>query len=135
MGKINGRINEKGVTLVEVLASLALLSIIVLLVSSTQLFAQKQFNIQSNEVNIQSNERLALKIVTQEIRKAKTVTVNQTNELTINGTDVYKLQNKNLLKNNSPIVSDISTFTVTKQGNQLTIQIGNLPETNIYMRE
>lgn len=88
--------NEKGITLIELLAALALVSMVILLASSVQLFGQKQVNNQTNEIQNQSNVRLALNIVTKEIRKASNVSVTN-NVLTINNTDIYKLEN-NILK-------------------------------------
>lgn len=69
---------------------------VILLASSVQLFGQKQVNNQTNEIQNQSNVRLALNIVTKEIRKASNVSVTN-NVLTINNTDIYKLEN-NILK-------------------------------------
>ncbi|MDR4889121.1 prepilin-type N-terminal cleavage/methylation domain-containing protein [Fredinandcohnia sp. QZ13] len=126
---------EKGVTLVELLAAISLLSIILLLASSVHLFGQKQMNTQKNEVQIQSQERLASSLITKEIRKAATVEINNPNELTINGTDVYKHEGTIITKNNEEIITNINGFKVSMNGNQVILKIGELPETTIYIRE
>ncbi|MEH7223078.1 prepilin-type N-terminal cleavage/methylation domain-containing protein [Bacillus sp. JJ1566] len=126
---------EKGVTLIELLAAISLLSIILLLASSVHLFGQKQMNSQTIEVQTQSQERLAANLITKEIRKAKTVEVNNPNELTINGTDVYKLDGTIIEKNNKELITNIDAFNVSKNGNQVILKIGELPETTIYIRE
>ncbi|MFS0822524.1 prepilin-type N-terminal cleavage/methylation domain-containing protein [Bacillus sp. 1P02SD] len=126
---------EKGVTLVELLAAISLLSIILLLASSVHLFGQKQMITQKNEVQIQSHERLAANLITKEIRKADTVKVNNPNELTINGSDVYKLEGTTIEKNNEEFMTNINGFNVSKNGNQVILKIGALPETTIYIRE
>ncbi|THE15290.1 prepilin-type N-terminal cleavage/methylation domain-containing protein [Bacillus timonensis] len=126
---------EKGVTLVELLAAISLLSIILLLASSVHLFGQKQMNTQKNEVQIQSQERLAANLITKEIRKADSVKVNNPNELTINGSDVYKLEGTTIEKNNEEFMTNINGFNVSKNGNQVILKIGDLPETTIYIRE
>ncbi|RFB17695.1 prepilin-type N-terminal cleavage/methylation domain-containing protein [Bacillus sp. HNG] len=126
---------EKGVTLVELLAAISLLSIILLLASSVHLFGQKQMNTQKNEVQIQSQERLASSLITKEIRKAATVEINNPNELTINGTDVYKHEGTIITKNNEEFITNINGFTVSMNGNQVILKIGELPETTIYIRE
>nr|WP_309099760.1 prepilin-type N-terminal cleavage/methylation domain-containing protein [Fredinandcohnia onubensis] len=127
--------SERGVTLVELLAAISLLSIVLLLASSVHLFGQKQMNSQSNEVQIQSQERLAANLITKEIRKAKTVEVINPNQLTINDTDTYKLEGTTIKKNNEEFMTKINGFSVSMDGNQVSLKIGNLPETIIYIRE
>lgn len=127
--------NEKGVTLIELLAALSLLSMIILLASSIHIFVQKQMNSQTKEIQTQSDERLAINIITKEIRKARTVEIKTPNELTINGTTVYRLDGTTLKRNNDPCISNINYFTVSKTGNQIKLKIGSLPETTIYLRE
>ncbi|WP_423799231.1 prepilin-type N-terminal cleavage/methylation domain-containing protein [Neobacillus sp. SAB-20_R2A] len=132
--KIKGN-REQGFTLIEVMAGLTLLSIVLLLANSVDLFGQKQMNVQTTEIQSQSDDRLAMKLITKEIRKAQTVEVNNLNELTIDSVDVYKLNGTTLLKNSEAFISNISKFTVSKNGNKITLTIGKLPETNIYLRE
>ena len=128
--------SEKGVTLVELLAALTILSIVMLLVSSVHLFAQNQMHSQSNDIQIQSDERLAMNLITKEIRRAQTVEVKNPNELTINGVDIYMLEGNVLKKNNVDYISNIKGFYVSKLGAfQVNLKIGNLPETTIYIRE
>lgn len=127
--------SERGVTLVELLAAISLLSIILLLASSVHLFGQKQMNSQSDEVQKQSQERLAANLITKEIRKAKTVEVKNPNQLTVNDTDTYKLEGTTIQKNNEEFMTKINGFSVTKNGNHVSLKIGNLPETTIYIRE
>uniref|UniRef100_A0A942T2D4 Prepilin-type N-terminal cleavage/methylation domain-containing protein n=1 Tax=Neobacillus citreus TaxID=2833578 RepID=A0A942T2D4_9BACI len=132
--KIKGN-REQGYTLIEIMAGLTLLSMVLLLANSVDLFGQKQLNVQSTEIQSQSDDRLAMKLITKEIRKAQTVDVNNPNELTIDSVDVYKLSGTTLVKNNQVFISNISKFFVAKSGNKVTLTIGNLPETNIYLRE
>lgn len=127
--------SERGVTLVELLAAISLLSIVLLLASSVHLFGQKQMNSQSDEVQKQSQERLAANLITKEIRKAKTVEVKNPNQLTVNDTDTYKLEGTTIKKNNDEFMTKINGFSVTKNGNRVSLKIGNLPETTIYIRE
>ncbi|WP_226646570.1 PilW family protein [Mesobacillus subterraneus] len=128
--------SEKGVTLVELLAALTILSIVMLLVSSVHLFAQNQMYSQSNDIQIQSDERLAMNLITKEIRRAQTVEVKNPNELTINGVDIYMLEGNVLKKNNVDYIYNIKGFYVSKLGaSQVNLKIGNLPETTIYIRE
>ncbi|MCQ6278274.1 competence type IV pilus minor pilin ComGF [Bacillus sp. EB600] len=120
---------EQGVTLVEVLAAAALLSIILLLASSVYLFGQKQVTTQTTEIQNQENVSLALDIITKEIRKASTVSVTN-NILTINNTDVYQLVNNTINKNNQPLITNIQQFNIQMTNKQITITIEGLSANN-----
>lgn len=114
---------EKGVTLIELLAVIALLSIVLLLASSVQLFGQKQVQEQSNELQNQSDVRIAIKLITKEIRKAQKVEVTTPNELTINDLDKYKVVNNNLTKNGQPFLNNIQTFNLETDPNISFIKV------------
>jgi prepilin-type N-terminal cleavage/methylation domain-containing protein len=126
---------QKGISLVEVLATVALVSIVFLLASSVHIFGQKQTVAQSKEIQSQSDDRLAVKIILKEIRMAQSVEVIKQNELTLNGIDLYKLEGSSLKKNNEILFPNITKFSVTLNGNQLKLTLGNTPETIIYLRE
>ncbi|ULT55841.1 prepilin-type N-terminal cleavage/methylation domain-containing protein [Neobacillus drentensis] len=136
---LNMQNNEKGVTLIELLAALSLLSIILLLAGSVHMLGIKQSSSQTAEINNQSNVRLAMNIITREIRKASTVSfVNiddsdiTNDQLKINGVDVYKLANKNIMKNADPLINNIQTFTLKKiKDDMYTITIANIPSNNL----
>ena len=136
---LNTKNNEKGVTLIELLAALSLLSIILLLASSVHLLGIKQSSSQTAEINNQSNVRLAINIITREIRKASTVSfVNiddsdiTNDQLKINGVDVYKLENKQITKNADPLINNIQTFTLKiVKDDMYTITIANIPSNNL----
>jgi len=128
------RRNEKGLTLVEVLAGIALLSMILLLASSIHLFAQKQMNTQKEDIQIQSNERLAFNRITGEIRKAEKVDDLHPNILLINDTDEYKLVGTTLELKGDEKITNIDGFSVEVIGKQVKLKIGNIPETTIYIR-
>lgn len=130
--------NEKGVTLIELLAALSLLSVILLLASSIQMLGLKQSSSQTSDIQNQSNIRLAMNIITREIRKASTVsfvniddTVNTNDQLIINGVDVYKLENNSITKNTNTLITNIQTFTIKKvKDSMYTITIANIPSNN-----
>ncbi|MCM3725302.1 prepilin-type N-terminal cleavage/methylation domain-containing protein [Neobacillus cucumis] len=133
------RNNEKGVTLIELLAALSLLSIILLLASSVHLLGLKQSSSQTSEIQNQSNVRLAMNSITREIRKASTVsfiniddTDSSNDQLKINGVDIYKLENKNITKNADPLIANIQTFTLKKvKDDMYSITIANIPSNNL----
>jgi prepilin-type N-terminal cleavage/methylation domain-containing protein len=136
--------SEKGITLVELLAGLALLSIILLLASSLHLFAQKQMNAQEHADQSESNVSLAMDIITKEIRSANSSNVTN-NVLTVttsnNATNVYKLNGTALTKNNQTLIADINQFDITSATDHYTITISSNDETptslttTIYFRK
>ena len=130
--------NEKGVTLIELLAALSLLSVVLLLASSIHMLGLKQSSSQITDIQNQSNIRLAMNIITREIRKASTVsfvniddTVTTNDQLIINGVDVYKLENNSITKNTNTLITNIQTFTIKKvKDSMYTITIANIPSNN-----
>ncbi|MBU9721918.1 MULTISPECIES: PilW family protein [Bacillaceae] len=106
--------NNKGLSLVEILISFALLSLVVLLVTSLHLFGQNQFNSQTNLSDNQANVRLAINILTKEVRNADTVTT-ENDRFYIDGTE-YKA-NGNLVTiidgAESTLVPGISEIEIT----------------------
>jgi prepilin-type N-terminal cleavage/methylation domain-containing protein len=122
--------NQKGVTLIELLLAIALLSTVLLLANSLHLFGQKQMTNQTEEIQNQSNVRLAMNIITKEIRKASTANVSN-NALIINGTDVYKLDNSCLTKNGQPLVTDLQKIDIKLIDDLITIDIADIPTNNI----
>jgi prepilin-type N-terminal cleavage/methylation domain-containing protein len=107
--------NEKGITLVELLAALALLSIILILASSIHLFTQNQMNNQIQAVQSESDVSLAISTITKNIRSASSVTVknNVLTVITTSTTNVYQLNGTSLTKNNQPIITGIKQFVLT----------------------
>ena len=133
------RTNENGVTLIELLAALSLLSVILLLATSVHELGLKQSSNQTADIQSQSNVRLAMNIITREIRKASTVSflniddIDVTNDqLKINGVDLYKLENKNITKNSDPLFTNIQKFTLKKiKDDMYTITIANIPSASL----
>ncbi|WP_144547834.1 prepilin-type N-terminal cleavage/methylation domain-containing protein [Bacillus sp. X1(2014)] len=124
---------NKGVTLIELLAVLSLLSIVILLVASVQLFGQNQSRNQKIEIQSQSDIRLALNMITKDIRSAKSgpenviVTIPNT-EFQIktenNTTIVYKFDgNKTLLKDSQPLVANIKEFILDKNAEKISLTL------------
>lgn len=61
--------DEKAITLVELLAVLAILSIVLLLVGSTHLFGQRQYFEQNKTIDHQGDVRLIMSQLTTDVRK------------------------------------------------------------------
>lgn len=118
--------NKKGVTLIELLIVLSILSIIISLAFSVIFVGTKNFSVQTANVNNQSNVRYALNIISRDIRKAESVTVSE-HTITIDDSFEYKLENNELLKGEQILATDVETFHITKVGNKITIEINSLP--------
>ena len=125
---------SRGITLVEVLISTALLSIVLLLITSFQIFGQNQVINQTSQIEATSNVRLALSDITKEIRMANMTDIDNltvsNQELSFgNVTYILDAANNLLIKNNSPFVSNInhseSFFEKIEDG--IKIKITSLP--------
>lgn len=107
--------NNRGITLVELLAVIVIGSILIILISNIHVFGHKQSNKQSEKSASLFDVSYAAKVITKEIRKAETVKVEE-NILTLNqgkaNQIIFKEQNKSLLMNNNPIVNEVSLFIV-----------------------
>ncbi|MCH1626577.1 prepilin-type N-terminal cleavage/methylation domain-containing protein [Ferdinandcohnia quinoae] len=135
--------NNKGVTLVEVIVVVALLSMVLLLINAVNIFGHKQLSNQSSHIENQSNARLAINILTKEIRSAKTVNVLD-NVLTINDSDTYTLDDYSIMKNDNVLISNIYELKIKMQNNKINLKVtsnegGNQHSislsTIIYLRE
>lgn len=147
MGKLEGVFmlkDQKGMTLVELLAALALMSIIIALIGSAHILGQKQFRNQTEEINYQEQVRLAMASITKEIRTSNGDQVTISDGIITIDTTTYELRQSSLYKNESIISEQISEFTAIKQGGKIDVSISSLPNRNdkketlstvIYLRE
>src|SRR5690625_4748482 len=95
--------NEKGLTLAELLATLAIGSIIFLLIISVLLSIQKQYNSQSDKVNNLTDITLAAKAMTKDLRSAQSVHLISESHMVIStstGNIPYELVDRTLKKDN-----------------------------------
>ncbi|MCD5325680.1 MULTISPECIES: PilW family protein [Pontibacillus] len=134
--------NEEGVTLVELLAALALLGIVILLISNAHLFGQKQFVSQSEQIENESNVRYAMNVITKEVRRAETVTVSS--DVLKTNAHEFELRGNRIFKDQSVLVENIEMFSVQKNNEKITITIKSMPNefekastltTDLYIRE
>lgn len=119
--------NEKGITLAELLAALAIGSIIVILITSVFMTFHKQYDRQSEEIRALTNVSTATQAITNQIRSATDVDVDESeNILTIflpDQTITYARVNEHLEKNNHVYLQKISKFEVERHGNKITLEI------------
>ena len=104
--------DQRGFTLVELLAAVTLTGLVIVLLGSVHLFAQKQYNYQTEAVNHQKEVRLAMTSITQQLR---TVTSDQItfdgNTFTI-GSNIYQWNNSSITLNGTSLAHGIAEFDV-----------------------
>lgn len=142
--KIKARMcNEAGFTLVELLASLALLSIVIGLIGSVTMFGLKQYEKQTNSVAEANDFAYALTVLSKEIRAAETVTVTG-NTLTVDdvafsqdGTQLMQSDGRVLVEGLDP---QVSLFEQSGDGIKITLKSNSgqgdshTYETTVYSR-
>lgn len=135
--------NERGITLVELLGSIALLSVILLLIGSVHFFGQRQFREQTSDINNQEKVRYVMSRVTSDVRST---TYDQSNysEGTLQlGANTYQFSDTTLLRNGVVISEDLNDFIVDVDADKIELTVvsqpnrrGNRVEVNttIYFR-
>ncbi len=118
--------NKKGVTLLELIIALAIMSIIMAVCFSVFSYGMKGYQRKTANVDSQIDVRYVLSYLNREIRRAEHVEVN-TNILKLtdetgNITE-YKLNGDEIIKNATTIVDGINTFMVTMNGDKIEIFI------------
>ncbi|GEM00601.1 hypothetical protein SAMN05421839_101146 [Halolactibacillus halophilus] len=125
--------DERGITLVELLAVLAILFIILLLVGSTHIFGQRQYFEQTETIDHQGDVRLIMSQLTTDVRK---VTVNEgatTSDsggvftLTL-GANTYTHQGTTIKRNGVILSEHISTFEWLTNEAANEIKIVSVPD-------
>ncbi|MCH1626588.1 prepilin-type N-terminal cleavage/methylation domain-containing protein [Ferdinandcohnia quinoae] len=102
--------NNKGVTLVEVIVVVALLSLVLILITSVNIFGHKQLAQQSSQIENQSNAREAINLITKEIRRASTVEELK-DGISIDGIK-YIFEDHSIKKNNTILISNIDDLEI-----------------------
>ena len=110
--------NERGLTLIEVLAATVIGTMLILLIGNALLFGLKQYKNQSIKAQELTDVTFVAKVITKDIRKATEVTINEGGSilsLRIEDDEViYKFneEDKIILKNNEIFFTGIGTFKV-----------------------
>lgn len=117
--------SDRGITLVELLASLAIFSVVILLAGSVNIFGQKQFKEQTESASQANDMSYAVSVMSQELRKVEGKTVSVTEDggkiSTENGL-TFELQGDQLLKNENVLIDGVSSMKAKLNG-QASIEI------------
>jgi|SRR5690625_187098 len=133
---------EDGLTLVELLAVLAIGSIILFFISTIHIFIQNQYNSQSKEVNELNDITIAMRAITKDIRTADVIQTSEDSKeitITIDGEETtYQFENNNLKRNGVPYIYDLENFEAAFNASKIQLKIvsvtGKMAETEIVMR-
>jgi Tfp pilus assembly protein PilW len=128
-------------TLVELLASIALLSVVLSLVGAVHLFGQKQYLAQSYSARQSNDFAYTLSVISREVRKTPfdDVTVSESGDtLLIDGAVAFSQQGAELVKNNNQVLAeDVEDFVVTPDTETKSVKIvlKSLSEMNSQPKE
>lgn len=134
--------NEKGITLVELLAAIVLASILMLLVYSVLMTGTEQYKNQLEKNTQLTDISYALKLIIKDIRKTENPQIISNNEINLNGINYSKTDNT-ITRNGIVIARSIQQFHVTGNEVKWTIEIESSDQeeieknikTEIYLRK
>lgn len=135
---------EDGLSLVELLAVLAISSIIILFISTIHIFIQNQYNSQSTEVKELTDVTVAMRAITKDIRSTEGI-INSENPQEIrldirDETISYLFENETLKKNGVPYIYELEDFEVIQDDDskirlKIVSKSGKKVETEIVIRK
>ncbi|MCC5890395.1 MAG: prepilin-type N-terminal cleavage/methylation domain-containing protein [Alkalibacterium sp.] len=108
---VNRLKREDGLTLVELLASLAILSVVILLVGSVHIFGQTQFISQTESAGQSNDLRYSLTVISRDVRQAEEISF-ESGELRL-GASTYSHSGTELRRNGELLSSRVQSFTVS----------------------
>ncbi|WP_161878893.1 PilW family protein [Alkalibacterium sp. MB6] len=108
---------EDGITLIELLASITILSVVILLVGSVHLFGQRQF-VSQTESNRQANDlRYSLAMISRDVRSANDFELVASHHIVVDEVS-YKKEGSTLLRNGSILSNRVGQFEVVPSKDQ-----------------
>ena len=119
---------ERGLTLIEVLAATVIGSIVILLIGNALIFGLKQYKNQSEKAQDLTSVTIVAKAVTKDIRKATSVEVKDGDlilEIEDGIPDIYIFdeESKIIFKNEKELFTGIELFKISMSNNKLTLII------------
>ena len=127
----------RGFTLIEVLLACALVAVAAMMMYS--FFGQgfSLYTLESESADEQANLRMTMSDITNVVRVTDVAKISVSNNVLTVDDRTYKLSGGKILRNDTAIASNISTFTVTKSSDLLWIKLvsnkGTAIETSLSM--
>lgn len=122
--------NESGITLVELLAALSILSVVILLAGSIHMFGQRQFVHQRESAEAANDLSYALNVMTTDLRKQSKNNVDyEPNKIVIFSgqadeiTYVVDTSNHQLKRNQTVIAEPVHSMVVEQSGTDIGLDI------------
>lgn len=135
---------ERGITLVELLGALALMSIVLLLMSSAHFFGQRQFHQQSVDMKHQEEVRFVMRQITSDVRTVGDQGVHLVDDTLHIGEVTYQLTDQSLLREGKAISEYIEQLNVELNEDKIELSVISRPNnrgkkaelsTTIYYRK
>ena len=129
--RLNNKLkDESGVTLVELLAVLSILSVFIILAGSIHIFGQKQFVRQTESASQANDFSYALTIMTSELRVQDSGKVevgedenSAQDTISIDGTKVFWQEGERILYEGTSIAEGVGKFKAVKLAEYIEISI------------
>lgn len=121
---IKFRKSESGFTLVELLAALAILSLVIILAGSIHIFGQKQFVQQSEQVSQINDLRYIMASIEQDVRQTPKAEIKFEEDLIV-GNTTYSHQGTALYENSELLSNQISVFEVVLNEDKIDISLSS----------
>ena len=107
------RLNQKGLTLVELLAVIAITSVILMLIYGIQSNSNEQYTTQAEKNRELTNISYVLKVITKDIRISSKAPVINGNTFTIGSEEyVFDTSSSSITRNGTVIAQPITAFTI-----------------------
>lgn len=135
--------NERGVTLVELLAAIVIISIVFIFLISIQVIIQNQYKKEMKNTGQLTDITIAMKSITKDLRSAKDITIPNDRYLIIENfseNDVEYILEDNILKRNgSSYVYELKSFYVEEKEEKIVFiklesESGKILETEVAIR-
>lgn len=142
--------NEKGITLVELLAAIAISSIVAVFIIALYLSIQKQYTGQSEQIKNLTDITIAAKAITKDLRSAIEVDVDENNDKEIfikiqideeeeEITYLFDDEENILRRNGAPYLYQLRDFKVEEENYKVSFEFksetGKALKTDIVIRE
>lgn len=103
---------DDGITLVELLASIAILSIVIMLAGSVHIFGQRQFIAQTDSASQSNDLSYGMAMLSRDIRNSTAEEVSYEEGVLDLGEITYSHSGTALFRNNQRFLDDIADFEV-----------------------
>lgn len=116
--------SDRGVTLIELLSALAILSIVILLAGSVHIFGQRQFISQTESASQSNDMSYALSVISQDLRKEafSDVTIDE-NVIVISGVETFRVTGRSLYKKDQLLTDSIQTMDLVRDEEDSSLEI------------